>query len=260
MMDPILTASELSYSYPDSNHPVLDGFSFDLHEGEFAALLGPGGAGKSTIFRLLSGFLEPQSGSVRLFGENVRRMPGHERARKLAMVPQECFAPLPYTVREVVAMGRCSRLSRFGGASAEDYQKVDECLELMKVSCYSSRQFNHLSGGEKQRVMIAAALAQDPKIMLLDEPTAALDIGHCARLMRLLTRMNKERKIAIMLISHDIQLASRFCERLLLLHNGRLEADGPPPTVLKPELIDTVYETTVSISTDKNGKFLVAPE
>jgi iron complex transport system ATP-binding protein len=167
---------------------------------------------------------------------------------------------MPYTVADVVAMGRLSRLSKFSFLSRADREQIEQSMALMEVGQYRTRLVNQLSGGERQRVMIAMALAQEPELLLLDEPTAHLDIGHALRLMKLLAALNADKKIAILLISHDLQLAAAFCTRLLLISQGKIIADGGSETVLNKNLIASVYNTEVEIiRSPATGNFLIGP-
>ena len=256
-MNHVLSAQNISFSYEGSPAPLLDDFSFAVSEREFSCLIGPGGAGKTTIFKILSGFLRPDSGKVLLHGRPIGDFRASERARLLAVVPQTARASLPFTVRQIVEMGRFARLSRFSSLSKEDRLHIDEAMEMMNVKHFSEKLYTHLSGGEKQRVRLAAALAQEPSVMLLDEPAASLDIGHSAALMKLLRRMNTERNIAIVIISHDIQTSAAFFDRMVLLSDGRILADGPAPEVMTESLIGETYNCKVSIFTSPEGRHSV---
>jgi iron complex transport system ATP-binding protein len=257
MSNTVISAENITFGY-SNEFRLLEDFNFTLAAGEFAGLIGPSGAGKTTIFRLMSGFVKPRSGRIKLKDHELNSYPVNERSRIMAVVPQTMLSPLPYTVRQIVEMSRVTRVSRFSVLNSKDNQAVTRALEEMEVLQYENTLFNNLSGGEKQRVMIAMALAQEPEILLLDEPTASLDIGHCARLMKLLKQMNQERQMAVMIISHDIQLAARSCERLILIQEGRIIANGPPAEVLKPDLINQAYSCSTEIITDSQGRLLLS--
>lgn len=255
----MLESKGVGFAYPGGK-TILADFNFSLDKGEFAGLIGPNGAGKTTIFRVLSGYIKPSSGKVMAGECDVHKLSSAERAELIAVVPQNIFSPLPYTVKEIVEMGRISKLSRFKAPSAEDRKRIFEAMEKMDVLQHSNDFFNNLSGGEKQRTMIAAALAQEPEVLLLDEPTSQLDIGHTAHLMKLLEDLNKEHGITVMLISHDIQTAARFCPRLLLLKDGKIIADGGRKTVMNKELIGNAYNCKVDIIEDgENGRIFISP-
>ncbi|OGV35795.1 MAG: hypothetical protein A2020_08555 [Lentisphaerae bacterium GWF2_45_14] len=253
----VLRSENITFKYEGAESPLLDNFSFGVKEQEFCCLIGPGGAGKTTVFKILSGFLRADSGNVLLKGRAVKDYHSAERAKILAVVPQTARASLPFTARQIVEMGRFSRLSRFASLSAMDRAHINEAMEMMDVSFFSEKPYNCLSGGEKQRVRLAAALAQEPSVMLLDEPAASLDIGHSASLMKLLKRMNQERKIAIVIISHDIQTAAAFFDRMVLLRNGKILADGPPSDVMTEPLIGETYDCRVSIFQSPEGRHSV---
>lgn len=253
----MLSAENISFKYEGAPAPLLDDFSFSVSEREFSCLIGPGGAGKTTIFKILSGFIRPDSGKVLLRGRPISDYHATDRARLLAVVPQTARSSLPFTVRQIVGMGRFARLSRFASLSKPDRAHIDEAMEMMDVTRFAEKLYNHLSGGEKQRVRLAAALAQEPSIMLLDEPAASLDIGHSAALMKLLRRMNTERNIAIVIISHDIQTSAAFFDRMVLLREGRILADGNPSEVMTESLIGETYNCKVSIFTSPEGRHSV---
>ena len=252
-----LHAENIYFSYPESS-PLLEDFSFDLEDNSFTGLIGPNGAGKTTIFRILSGSLMPQRGMVYLEDKPVRDVPHRERASKLAMVPQFVSTPMPYSVRQIVEMGRISRLSRFGWMSRYDREQVEVAMQETDISDLANKQFSNLSGGERQRTMAAAALAQEPDILLLDEPTASLDLGHSVRLMELMVELQSKRGMAIMIISHDIQLCAHYCSRLVLLNQGKITADGTPAEVVTPDIIGRTYQCRVETVKDSTGRPLLS--
>lgn len=244
--DPILKLESISFSYPNSDI-VLDGFSLSVNRGEFLGIIGPSGAGKTTIFRILSGYLKPQSGKIFVKGRELRTLHHAERSRTMAFVPQGIFTALPYTVWQIVEMGRVSRSSKISGLNSSDIDTIKEALDFVKMYKYSARYFNSLSGGEKQRVLIAMALAQDPEILLLDEPTASLDIGLKSHLMTLLKKLNHEKGITIATISHDIQLSASFCDKLVIVCNGKLISQGSVKEVINSETISRVYSCNAEV-------------
>lgn len=244
--EPILKLENVSFSYPNSDM-VLDGFSLSLKRGEFLGIIGPSGAGKTTIFRILSGYLKAQSGKIFVKGRELKTLHHSERSRTMAFVPQGIFTALPYTVWQIVEMGRVSRSSKISGLTPKDIDAIKEALDFVKMYKYSPRYFNRLSGGEKQRVLIAMALAQDPEILLLDEPTASLDIGLKSHLMTLLRKLNKEKGITIATISHDIQLSASFCDALVMIKDGKIISQGRVKEVLNSELISSVYSCSAEV-------------
>ncbi len=258
-MNPILNAKKLTFGY-DPNNLLLNDFDFGIEEKSFTALIGPNGSGKTTVFNLLTGYLKPQSGSVSFRNNSLKQLSLRKRARVMAVVPQSINSALPYTVAQLVAMGRISRLSRFAVLSKDDKAQIEYAMTVMDITALREQQFNCLSGGERQRTVIAAALAQEPEVLLLDEPTSSLDLGHANSLMRLLQQLNRNKKLTIMLISHDIQLAAHYCQRLTLMKAGKIIADGPPDIVIKPEYIMEAYNEPVNIIRDSHGNLLLSPD
>jgi ABC-type cobalamin/Fe3+-siderophores transport system ATPase subunit len=256
-MNSQLIAEKINFAYPDTP-PLLKDFSLALEPLSFTGLIGPNGAGKTTVFKILSGSLTPHSGSVSLNDRPIRKIPHRERASCLAMVPQFVATPMPYTVRQIVEMGRISRLSRFGLLSRHDRDQIERAMHEMDIIDMADRPFSNLSGGERQRTVTAASLAQEPEILLLDEPTASLDLGHSVRLMELLTELRSKRGMAIMLISHDIQLCAHYCSRLVLLRNGKITADGSPEEVVTPKIIGETYQCRVETVKDSAGRPLLS--
>ncbi|MCF6174206.1 MAG: ABC transporter ATP-binding protein [Victivallaceae bacterium] len=257
-MKTILATDKLDFGY-NSTSLLLNNFNFGIAEESFTALIGPNGSGKTTVFNLLTGYLNPLSGSVEFHGKSLKQLSLRKRASMMAVVPQSINSALPYTVYQLVAMGRISRLSRFAILSKDDKTQIEYAMDVMDVTALREQQFNCLSGGEQQRTVIAAALAQEPKVLLLDEPTSSLDLGHGNSLMRLLRQLNRDKKLTIMIISHDIQLAAHYCQRLTLMKDGKIIADGTPDTVIKPEHIMEAYNEPVNIIRDDNGNLLLSP-
>ena len=247
----VIQAVNLQFSYkPDK--PLLENLSLNVKQGGFLGLIGPNGSGKTTILKLLSGFLKPFSGEVLLNNQKLLSMDSRTRARFLAVVPQLITTPMPYTVRQIVEMGRTSRLALFAPLRHEDYEFVENAINDMDLQNLQQCRFNELSGGERQRTIIAAALAQEPELLLLDEPTAALDLGHKIKLMRILKKL-QNRGIAIMVISHDIELMARYCDSLTLLCEGSVLASGTASEVIQPDLIKQAYDCDVEVKENINN-------
>jgi iron complex transport system ATP-binding protein len=217
-----------------------------VRAGEMVGLLGPNGAGKSTLLQLASGVLRPQAGRVWLNERDIHTLAHQEVARHVAMVPQEFSVPFAYTVRQLVELGRTPHLGLLGVPRREDAQAVDEALDATALSALSQRVFNHLSGGERQRVLVALALAQSGGLLLLDEPTAHLDVRHQVEIMELLCRLNQERHLTIVAALHDLNLAARYFPRLILLHH-EIVADGSPTAVLDAHLLSRAYEAAIKV-------------
>lgn len=218
-----------------------------VESGEFAGLIGPNGCGKSTLLRVLSRTLRPVSGTVRMNGRELRDWPARELARQLAFVPQQEQAAFDFTVRDVVLMGRHPHLDRWRGETEQDYQLVTQALADADILHLADRPITQLSGGEHRRALLARALAQQTPLLLLDEPTAHLDITHQAELLALVKRQTQERQMGALAALHDLNQAAEFCDRLLLLGRGRLIAEGTPEEVLTSANLRSVYDADAQI-------------
>ncbi len=250
MSAPALAFEEVGFAYGGA--PVLRGLSLQVEPGELTALLGPNGAGKTTCVRLAAGSLTPRQGVVRLFGRDLRTYGAAERARTVAVVPQEAPLEFEFRVHEVVAMGRSPHQGLLGLESAEDRQAVAEALRVTGTDAHAGRPLAALSGGEKQRVILARALAQSPRLLLLDEPTAHLDLKHRLAIYGLLQRLHRE-GLTTVVVSHDLNLAAAHCRRLVLFRCGEVVADGPPRDVLRPEILREVYEVDLEVRAEGEG-------
>jgi iron complex transport system ATP-binding protein len=236
----VLALEHVSFGY-HSGRCVLQDVSLQVAPGEVLALVGPNGVGKSTLLRLMAGLRRPWEGQLLLAGRDMALMSRREVARTVAVVPQEVHMPFPFTVRQVVELGRTPYVKPFAlGGDHRDRTAVERALALLGLEGMAHRPFVELSGGERRRVIIAMALAQEPQLLLLDEPTAHLDIGHQVEVMGLLSRLAHE-GLAVVAALHDLNLALRFAHRVALLHRGRLLAQGPPEEVLRPHLVSEVY-------------------
>lgn len=225
--------------------PVLRSISFDVCEGEFLGVIGPNGSGKSTLLKAMAGVLSPASGCVMLDGRAVSQIPGRELARYLAVVPQDNPITFDYTVLEIVLMGRSPHLGRFQVESGSDFDIAKDALRRTNLLAFADRKIGELSGGERQRAMIARALAQETDILFLDEPTAHLDINYQVEILHLAQRENLDCGKTVVAVLHDLNLASEFCDRLVMLCEGRVFADGTPEDVITAENVREVYGTSV---------------
>lgn len=240
--------------------PVLHEVSVELAEGERAALLGPNGAGKSTLLRAITGRHPLRGGRVELWGRDLRQIRPRERAQLVAVVPQEMTTPMAFTVRELVALGRSVPRGWWGRLNATDRQAIEEALAETDTLGVAERYYTELSGGEKQRVIIALALAQTPRVLLLDEPTAHLDIVHRLEILRLLERLNRERGLTVLMTSHDLNLAAEFFPRLILMNHGRIVASGAPAEVLREDRLREVFGCRLLVRPGPTGALMVTPE
>jgi len=247
---PILSARGLHYRHPGAHAPLFEGLSLAVEAGAFLGIIGPNGSGKTTLLRLLCGSLAPRSGEVLLAGRPVRGIPPRERARLVAVVPQEEPILFNFSVLEVVLMGRAPHLGLFGLERAADFALARAALRDMDLTGQEEKHLRELSSGERHRALIARSLAQDPRVLLLDEPTAFLDLRHRLEIYEILRRLNRDRKLTVAFVSHDLNLAARHARRLAVIDRGRLAADGTPASVLTPDLIREVYGTVARVERD----------
>jgi iron complex transport system ATP-binding protein len=238
----------LHFCYDDV--PVLHNVDLRLMVGERVALIGPNGSGKSTLLACINGFLQAGSGDVQLFGQDVRAMSAREIAQFIGAVPQEFQMPFAYHVRTVVGLGRSIHLSLLGALDEHDEQVIDQALERAEVTHLQGREFNALSGGERQRVVLALALAQEPDILLLDEPTAHLDLSHQIEVMELIGRVGHERGATVVASMHNIDLASAFFDRVVVLDRGRVVADGETGEVITVDRLRETFGVDADITVD----------
>ena len=239
--------------------PVLHDISLTIQAGQMVALLGPNGAGKSTLLRVLTGLQPLSGGEVELFGRNLRQLGAKERARLVAVVPQDVTTPMAFTVAELVALGRSVPRGRWAALAAEDRQVVEQALAFTDTLELRDRYYSELSGGEKQRAIIAMALAQEPQLLLRDEPTSHLDINHRLEVLQLLERLNRERGLTVMMTSHDLNLAAEFFPHLALLNHGRIAAVGAPADVLREDVLEEAYHCKLAVRRDPTGLLMVLP-
>lgn len=232
---------------------VLDGLSFDVESGEILGIVGPNGSGKTSLLKLLAKVLRPNAGDIALFGRDLGTMPQGEAARTVAFVPQESPQVFAFTVMETVLMGRYPHhrgakwSAGFGWESAEDMTIAEQAMQSTDITHLAGRSVMDLSGGERQRCMIARALAQMPQVLLLDEPTAFLDLQHQIEICAIVRRLKDERGLTVVLVSHDLNLASQYCDRILMLKDGALFRLGPPDDVIDVDILRVVYGCDVLV-------------
>jgi iron complex transport system ATP-binding protein len=246
------------------SNKVINNVSFTVDKGDFCGIIGPNGAGKTTIFRVITRVLAPWQGEVHYNGKDIFSLSRIVLAREVATMPQLLETPFSFTVREFVMMGRFPHLKKFTRPRKSDLDVVDESLLLTDTAAVSGRTLNELSGGERQRVILAQALAQEPQLLLLDEPTSHLDIGHQAGILDLIKKLNRERKMTVIMVQHDLNLASLYCEKLILMDKGRIFTQGTPMEVLNYQNIEEVYKTVVIVKENPLSRkpyiFLVSKE
>jgi len=241
----VLEAHELTVGY--DGEPVLRNVNLTAARGQFIALVGPNGSGKSTLVRALSRVLRPISGRAMLDAVDIYEMTANELARRLAVVAQDYTVAFDFAVRDIVLMGRAPHLSRFGVERPEDYKIAEEAMGLTHTLVFADRPITSLSGGERQRCMIARALAQQPSVLLLDEPIAHLDINHQIEILDLARRLTTERGLATVVVLHDLNLASQYCDQLILVSQGKVMAEGKPQEVVTEARIRVAYGTDVHV-------------
>jgi iron complex transport system ATP-binding protein len=237
--------NRVTFSY--SNGAVLRDVDFCVQKGEMVGLIGPNGAGKTTLIRLISGILSAKQGEIQLDGLDPRRLKRSTIAREVAVVPQQFNLPFAYKVEEVITLGRTPFMKPFRDLSAMDRDVIAKTMETVGIKHLEGRCFSELSGGERQKVVLAMALAQEPKLLLLDEPTAHLDISHQVEILELLADMNEKQHLTIIAAMHDLNLASAYFRRLVLLKDGVIIADGTPDRVLTSSMIASAYSVPVHI-------------
>jgi iron complex transport system ATP-binding protein len=255
MSDQLIQIKNLSFAYEEHNN-ILDDISIDINEGEFVGIIGPNGAGKSTLIKIIAGLLQSNQAKITLNGTHISDYKPKQLAQILGYVPQKVEIPFSFTVHQVVEMGRFPYLQGIFHQDVDTGQEVDKAMQRMDLIEMQNRSFSTLSGGEQQRAIISSVLAQQARLMILDEPTSALDLKHQQGIYRILKRLADEEGKTIVIVTHDINLAAQFCERLILMDKGKIIADGPPDQVLQFQLIQQVYGVKVYIDVNPLTKSL----
>lgn len=256
----MLTAANVSFAYRANAPLVVDEVSLTIAPGDLVGILGPNGSGKTTLLKMLSGTLTPSAGTIQFDGRPLGEWKRRALARRIALVPQETHAPFDFTVLDIVLMGRFPHLGTFALEGPDDLAIARQALASTGTSAFEDRPFATLSGGEKQRVVIAGALAQSPELLLLDEPTASLDLGHQLDVQLLLAGLNRDRGVTMVLSTHDLNLAAALCRYLILLRGGRVIAQGPTGEVLTPAAVRTLYGVDADIQRHPAaGHLIVTP-
>ena len=229
------------------NIEILKGVSFKIEKGDFTGIIGPNGSGKTTLLRAATKIIKPFKGDIFLEEKNLEAIPLKELVTVMAVVPQDTLFMFPFRVIDVVLMGRIPYINRLGFESRKDLKIALEALEFVDALHLKGRFIDELSGGERQRVIIAKAIAQQPRILFLDEPTTHLDINHQVQIFELLRKMNRESGLTIAAILHDLNLSSDYCDKLILLSDGIIKSKGQPNEVLDYKTIEDVYKTVVIV-------------
>lgn len=244
-----LNVSSLFFSYGEGN--AVDDVSFDAEQGEVIGIIGQNGCGKTTLLKCINTLLRPSGGTVMIEDVNVLSMPRKEVARNIGVVSQHSTIIFPYNVLDMVMMGRYPAKNSLETYNSKDLDIVKRSMAETGVEGFAERTIDELSGGERQRVLIARALAQEPKIMLLDEPTLHLDVNHQFDLMELIRRLATERNMLVIIVTHDIMLAARFCDRLIMMEHGKIVSSGMTKDVLTEDNLSKVFEIEAKVSYDE---------
>lgn len=243
-----IEVKDLSFSYGKNSTDILHNINLSVKSGEFLGIIGPNGGGKSTLIKQMGGLLTPSSGQVLINGRDLNRIKNAEKAREVAMVNQQNIFVFDFTVEEMVAMGRIPHGHRLSAMTAKDWDIVTEMMDRCSVGHLAKRSVNRLSGGELQRALIARALTQETPILLLDEPVSQLDLRFQWEIMDLAQALQHK---TVVIVLHDLNLAARFCDRLVLLGGGQIITEGSPELVLTPENLKNAYGVSAEIETNK---------
>ena len=245
--------NNLSHAF--DGRTVLDALDFEVRTGVFFIIIGPNGSGKTTLLKLLAGLLPLKEGRVRLLSKSLAEYTAAGLARHIAYVPQSVPVEFPFTVTQVVLMGRSPHLGMLGFEGEEDLRLAHEAMAITDVAHLAERRIDQLSGGERQRVFIARAICQQPQILLLDEPTAALDLSHQVRLMDLMERLKTEQRVTVVMVSHDLNTAAMYADQILLLSRGRIARSGSPDKVIDYDLLEQVYGCKLLVDQSPLGEY-----
>jgi iron complex transport system ATP-binding protein len=258
----ILEVENISAGYFDK--AIIKDINFSVKKGEFVGVIGPNGAGKSTLTRALTRVLRPSKGSIRYDGKDIYAISLNEAARSIAVVPQDTLIVFEFLVWDIVMMGRIPYINKFKKVTERDLEVIERCLNLTNTKGLSARFINELSAGERQRVIIAKALAQEPGLLVLDEPTSHLDISHQIEIFDLIKKLSRDEALTVIAVLHDLNLAAEYCDRIILMNEGQIFAQGAPKEVLNYKTIEKVYKTVVVVGENPISKkpyvFLVPQE
>ncbi len=241
----MITIESVRFAYQDTM--VIQDVTLNLPGGKITAIVGPNGAGKSTLLKLMAGVLRPAAGRIRIQGHLLQQLNARERARLVGYLPQEFSTPFNFSVQEVVAMGRYPFTRPLEGIRPDDHAAIEQAMEVTDTLRFRHRLYNQLSGGEKQRVMLASVLAQQTPILLLDEPLHALDYAHQAQFMAVIQQENQQQGKTIVWVTHEVNLAARFSHHLIAMKDGQVVAQGAPRNVLQPEILMELFGLPMQI-------------
>jgi iron complex transport system ATP-binding protein len=251
-MNMAIAAKNLSHSFGEDL--ILRNVSFQVPKRDFFIIIGPNGSGKTTLMKIIAGILTSQSGGLKILNRSINQYHRKALARTIAFVPQMLFVDFPFTVTEIVLMGRSPYLGMLGLEEEKDMEIANQAIAFTGLENLAHRKLDQLSGGEQQRVFIAKAICQEPDIILLDEPTASLDLAYQVRIMDLMEQLKTEKGITVVMISHDVNLAAMYADHLLLLHKGQVLCQGLPDEVITYQTLEAAYGCTLLVDESPLGK------
>lgn len=254
-----ISIENTTFSYGLSEENLLDGINLNIEKGKFIGILGPNGCGKSTLLKVILKYLNPKEGIIKIENKELKEYTQSELAEILSFVPQKSSLTMPLTVEDVVYMGRVPYMkNKWTGFDREDREKVEKIMQMLKIDKFKNRVIFSLSGGEFQRVLLARALAQNTNIMLLDEPTSALDMNYALEIMKLTSYFVKNENLTAVMVLHDLNLASMYCDSIILLKNGKIAYEGTPKELFRPEILEEIYGFNCEVI-ENNGFSYVIP-
>ena len=254
-----ISIENTTFSYGLSEENLLDGINLNIEKGKFIGILGPNGCGKSTLLKVILKYLNPKEGIINIENKELKEYTQSELAEILSFVPQKSSLTMPLTVEDVVYMGRVPYMkNKWTGFDREDREKVEKIMQMLKIDKFKNRVIFSLSGGEFQRVLLARALAQNTNIMLLDEPTSALDMNYALEIMRLTSYFVQNESLTAVMVLHDLNLASMYCDSIILLKNGKIAYEGTPKELFRPEILEEIYGFNCEVI-ENNGFSYVIP-
>ena len=254
-----ISIENASFSYGLGEENLLDKINLNIEKGKFIGILGPNGCGKSTLLKVILKYLNPKEGIIKIENKELKEYTQSELAEILSFVPQKSSLTMPLTVEDVVYMGRVPYMkNKWTGFDREDREKVEKIMQMLKIDKFKNRVVFSLSGGEFQRVLLARALAQNTNIMLLDEPTSALDMNYALEIMKLTSYFVKNKNLTAVMVLHDLNLASMYCDSIILLKEGKIAYEGTPKELFKPEILEEIYGFNCEVI-ENNGFSYVIP-
>lgn len=254
-----ISIENASFSYGLGEENLLDKINLNIEKGKFIGILGPNGCGKSTLLKVILKYLNPKEGIIKIENKELKEYTQSELAEILSFVPQKSSLTMPLTVEDVVYMGRVPYMkNKWTGFDREDREKVEKIMQMLKIDKFKNRVIFSLSGGEFQRVLLARALAQNTNIMLLDEPTSALDMNYALEIMKLTSYFVQNESLTAVMVLHDLNLASMYCDSIILLKNGKIAYEGTPKELFRPEILEEIYGFNCEVI-ENNGFSYVIP-